>query len=101
MCNIHHYVLYCTIQGEEPADVEIEPFVRSIKKSKRLKANQEPPTRPYVLKTLIVSGTQMPQFIDKTNPLKKQKLQMRISCGQYELVTNRVECNKGIFHNKC
>lgn len=72
---------------------EIEPFRRSCRK---LSAKQEPPTLTYILKAIVVSGTELPQFVDPTNPLKKQKLQVRISIGQYELFTQRVDVRGGV-----
>eukprot|EP00602_Paraphysomonas_sp_CaronLab_P003319 CAMPEP_0185019240 /NCGR_PEP_ID=MMETSP1103-20130426/1865_1 /TAXON_ID=36769 /ORGANISM="Paraphysomonas bandaiensis, Strain Caron Lab Isolate" /LENGTH=1852 /DNA_ID=CAMNT_0027549443 /DNA_START=18 /DNA_END=5573 /DNA_ORIENTATION=+ len=72
---------------------EIEPFRRSIK---RIPQKAEPPTKLYVLKALVVSGTELPQFVDAKNPLKKKKLQIQVSIGRYEMFTQRAECNKGV-----
>lgn len=70
---------------------EIEPFRLKIKKKK-----PDPPTTLYVLRALVVSGTELPEFSDPKNILKKQKLQIQVAIGQYELYTQRVECVKGV-----
>jgi hypothetical protein len=72
---------------------EIEPFRRSVP---RLGAQYEPKSQAYVLKALIVSGTELPKFIDPTNPLKKAKLQVMIACGKYEMFSQRVDNHHGV-----
>lgn len=84
------------IETKRPAKYdkeEMEPFRRKIK---RLTAKQEPPSQHYALMALIISGTELPQLIDPTNPLKKQKLTVRVSIGQHEMTTQPAECNKGV-----
>lgn len=72
---------------------EIEPFRRTIP---RLGAQYEPKAQSYVLKALVVSGTELPKFIDPSNPLKKAKLQVMIACGKYEMFTQRVDNHNGV-----
>ena len=82
-----------TVRPKKYDKDEIEPFRRSIK---RLPQKAEPAQRRYTLKALVVSGTELPQFVDAKNPLKKQKLQVLISVGKYELFTQRAECVRGV-----
>ena len=69
---------------------EMEPFRKSIR------AKPDPPTQRYSLKALVVSGTELPEFVDPKNLIKKPKLQVQIAIGQYEMFTQRVECNQGV-----
>jgi hypothetical protein len=72
---------------------EIEPFRRSIP---RLGTVYEPKQQSYLLKALIISGTELPKFIDPQNPLKKAKLQIMIACGKYEMFSQRVDNHNGV-----
>eukprot|EP00604_Paraphysomonas_vestita_P002816 CAMPEP_0174818892 /NCGR_PEP_ID=MMETSP1107-20130205/1828_1 /TAXON_ID=36770 /ORGANISM="Paraphysomonas vestita, Strain GFlagA" /LENGTH=1810 /DNA_ID=CAMNT_0016031457 /DNA_START=453 /DNA_END=5885 /DNA_ORIENTATION=- len=72
---------------------EIEPFRRRVP---RLPTQNEPKYQTYILKALVVSGTELPKFIDPSNPLKKAKLQVLIGCGKYEMYSQRVDCNNGV-----
>ena len=72
---------------------EIEPFRRSVKK---IGMRAKPVTATYVLKALVVSGTELPSFIDPQNPLKKQKLRIMISIGKYDLLSEKREIVHGV-----
>lgn len=72
---------------------EMEPFRKSVKK---LSMRAKPITTTYVLKALVVSGSELPSFIDPKNPLKKQKLRIMISVGKYDLLTEKREVVNGV-----
>jgi hypothetical protein len=87
-------LLSYSIQSERPEHFNkkfgprIEGFRRVPKK--KLTSSQEPPTRVCVLKAIIASGTELPTFATTS------KLQVRISCGQYEALSKYVPNNKGL-----
>jgi hypothetical protein len=72
---------------------EIEAFRIKIKKKK-----PDPPMATYVLRALVVSGTELPDLFDPKGValLKKQKLQIQVAMGPYELYTQRVDCVRGV-----
>jgi hypothetical protein len=72
---------------------EMEPFRKSIKK---LNMKAKPLTATYVLKALVVSGSELPSFIDPKNPLKKQKLRIMVSVGKYDLLTEKRDVVNGV-----
>jgi hypothetical protein len=70
---------------------EIEPFRLKIKQRKL-----DPVTATYVIRALVVSGTELPDFVDPRNPLKKQKLQVQVAIGSREMFTQSADYNKGV-----
>ncbi len=45
---------------------------------------------------LVVSGTELPGFVNITNPTKREPLKIKISIGSDEIITQRVEWRNGV-----
>jgi hypothetical protein len=81
-----------SIKSERPKAMDkkfgdkIEPFRRICK---RITTAQEPPTKQYLLRALVCSGTEMPALV------LASKYQIRVSIGQYEAITKFAVNNQG------
>lgn len=72
-----------------------DAFKRKIKKLDR---SDEPPATSYKLQCVAIAGTELPRF--KSTSLKNlgqlSKMSLRISCGQYEILSKRQQNNNGV-----
>lgn len=89
---------------------EVKPFKLKIGKTARLTPKvffqlfnfitaltcqqTEPRQVEYVLKALVVSGSEIPQFTD-INPIYKQNMQIKICLGHHEVATKYCKNEKG------
>ena len=85
------------IADKRPAKYD-EKFKDQVKSFRRFKkpppANLEPSTKNYLLKALVVSGSEMPEIISLT--LGKKRLQIRISMGTFDMMTDSQDIKDGV-----
>ena len=82
-------------EGLEKNKDKQEPFKRKVKKLDR---KLEPPTTHYNLQAIVIAGTELPRFAsaDLRNLGQLSKMSVRISCGQYEMLSKRQPNNNGV-----
>jgi hypothetical protein len=73
---------------------EVKPFKLKIGKAALPTMKTEPKQAEYILKVLVISGSEIPQFTD-VNPLYKQNMQIKICLGHHEIATKYVKNEKG------
>lgn len=86
--------------GKKYNTPEIVSFRRKMKH--KLPKNLEPPSSEYVLKALVICGTELPEFTQiglstvTSAGQKKQELRVKISVGHFEISTKKAKHEKGM-----